>query len=382
MTFVDGFSISGNRVTAADSSLNGAATAINRMLAKIPAGRKRDAALDKVRTDWTWSGAADPRITTWMAGYRSSVQGAWSSAGTGLSFKSTHTGWESQVANVNVVVNTTNVTAPAGGGAAPAAGPTPTHTQARIFKTADDNSDFGAAVGPGTAASGTDQTLDLGSGQTTARSRLLHQEVQFGNNSDTLDAAGKGFLNQFIVTFQAPAGGTGTTLDITGHASSTGDNTPAGQRHNQELSEKRAQSVADYLKTATVGGQSLRNAAARVKSTVGAGTTGATEDAAWRKVDIDVAGGQAQNIAAHEFGHMLGLDDEYSTGAGSLITGTGNPVGTPTATNGSATGQGLPGSVAENNDNIMSLGSTVRPQHYTTFMEALRTVTGSTEWKI
>ena len=384
MTFVDGMAVSGSTVTAADTSLAGAATAINAAIARIPAGPKRDAALAKVRADWQWTGGgADPRITTWMAGYRSSVQSAWSSAGTGISFQSSHPGWDAQLANVNVVVNTTNSSAPAGAGAAAApAGPTPTHTQARIFKTPDDNSDFGAAVGRGSAASGTDQTLDLGSGQTTAQSHLLHQSVGFANDSGDLDATGKGFLDQFIVTFQAPAGGTGTTLDITGHASNTGGTTPAGQRHNQELSEKRAQSVADYLKTATVGGQTLRNAATRIKSNVGVGATGATDDAEWRRVDIDVAGGQGQNIAAHEFGHMIGLDDEYATGAGGLITGTGNPVGTPTRTNGSAVGQGLPGSVAENSDNIMSLGSTVRPQHYTTFMQAIRTLTGSAEWRV
>ena len=43
---------------------------------------------------------------------------------------------------------------------------------------------------------------------------------------------------------------------------------------------------------------------------------------------------------------------------------------------------GVGGSVYENNDNIMSLGNTIRPQHYATFMEALRTVTSITEWRM
>jgi len=43
---------------------------------------------------------------------------------------------------------------------------------------------------------------------------------------------------------------------------------------------------------------------------------------------------------------------------------------------------GLGGAVYENNDNIMSLGSTVRPQHYATFMQALREVSGINDWQI
>jgi|GEM_PF-1466727 len=402
MTFVDGMAISGTTVTAADTSLAGTATAINTAIARIPAGPKRDAALAKVRTDWQWTGGgADPRITTFMSGYRSNVQSAWSSAGTGIAFQSSHPGWDAQLANVNVVVNTTNSSAPAGAGAAAApAGPTPTHTQARIFKTPDGNSDFGAAVGPGTAASGTDQTLDLGSGQITAQSRLLHQSVSFANDSATLDNGGKAFLRQFIISFQAPAGGTGTSLDITGHASTTGGGSTAGDAHNQQLSENRSQAVADFLRTEVVEGQTLRNATARIQSTTGVGSTGADASADSRRVDIDVAGGQSQNIAGHEFGHMIGLDDEYATtpqrdAAGNpvtdangdtitrgLINGTGGDVGDPTATNGPAVAQGMPGSVSENTDNIMSLGSTVRPQHYTTFMQAIRTLTSSAEWRV
>jgi hypothetical protein len=30
----------------------------------------------------------------------------------------------------------------------------------------------------------------------------------------------------------------------------------------------------------------------------------------------------------------------------------------------------------------MSLGSTIRPQHYATFMEALHTISGVNDWKV
>jgi hypothetical protein len=67
-----------------------------------------------------------------------------------------------------------------------------------------------------------------------------------------------------------------------------------------------------------------------------------------------------------------------------LITGTGNPPGTPVAhhdvNNNRLGDQQIDGAVAENNDNIMSLGNTVRPQHYSTFHNALQIVTGK-HWR-
>jgi hypothetical protein len=39
-------------------------------------------------------------------------------------------------------------------------------------------------------------------------------------------------------------------------------------------------------------------------------------------------------------------------------------------------GGGVPGAVAENTDSIMSVGNTVRPQHYATFHKAIEAVTG------
>ena len=65
-----------------------------------------------------------------------------------------------------------------------------------------------------------------------------------------------------------------------------------------------------------------------------------------------------------------------------LISGTGGDVGTTTGHDKLAGEMGLGGSVHENNDNIMSLGSTVRPQHYATFMLALHNVTGVNDWKV
>ena len=45
-----------------------------------------------------------------------------------------------------------------------------------------------------------------------------------------------------------------------------------------------------------------------------------------------------------------------------------------------ASGNKLPGAIAETSDSIMSAGNVVRPQHYSTFHTALSQITHETEW--
>jgi outer membrane protein OmpA-like peptidoglycan-associated protein len=397
MRFVNGMNITGSQVTAADNSMTSSATQINRMLSRLH-GQTRQDALAAVRTQWQWSGAGDPRIAAFMSTYRSSVTGAWSSAGTGLSFQGSRPGWEGQRAAVNVNVNIQDTTATAPGQVLPA-GPRPLHCQANIFKTPDEDV-FGANVDPGTAASGTDQFLSLGSGQVTAQSHLLTQSVRFANNSTHLSERAQARLRRWIISFQSPTGAAGNSIAITGRANTVGDQTEQGRAHNEQLALDRAHAVDDFLKNTSVESSTLRNADTRITGVSGEGATGASEGAEWRRVDIVVGSGQGQNIAAHEFGHMLGLADEYAStpkrdssgqvvtdSAGDpvtrgLISGTGGDVGGATGHDQLARDMGLGGAVYENNDNIMSLGSTVRPQHYATFMQALREVSGINDWQI
>jgi outer membrane protein OmpA-like peptidoglycan-associated protein len=373
MTFVDGMTLTGNRAVAGHASLNAAANQIN----ALPRSERAAAA-----AKWKWAGDQE----TWMTGYKANVAGAWNSAGSGLQFQSSHPGWEAQLARINIVVNTQNVTVagplPAGASSIPA-GSGGTHCNATIYKTPDDNTDFGARGGGRDAAG--QSLLELGSGQTVAHSHLLRQRVFFDRGSVALNAAAQGELQNIIYSFQTPTGGTGTSIDITGHADTVGSRTAAGETRNQQISQQRAQAVADYLKATRVGGNNLANAAARIKTTAGTGSTGETAAAASRRVDIVMAGGAGQNQAAHEFGHMLGLMDEYAsdpTGAQGKVFGTGQPVGTVHPQDARSTGAGLGNSVYENNDNLMSLGSTIRSPQYVTFMEALRAVTGSNEWRL
>ena len=396
MTFLDGMKITGNTVKATQDSMDSSAVGINRMLSRLR-GEKRTKALDQVKEQWTWTGAGDPRITAWMGTYRGNVMGAWSSAGTGIIFQGSRPGWDSQLARVNVVVNTQNVTGAAPG--TPVPGPQPVHCKADIYKTPDEDV-FGAQVTGRDAATGTPEKLELGSGQVVAESHILTQSVHFGNDSSTLSERAKDGLKRWIISFQATPGTPGDNIAITGHANTKGEKTEAGRERNLQLSFDRAQAVETFLKTTSVEGSLLRNAATRISGIAGVGAGGAGEEADWRKVDIVVGSGQGQNIAAHEFGHMLGLSDEYAStpkrdAAGNVVTdkkgnpisrglvsGTGDDVGTKTGHDALATSMGLGGSVNENNDNIMSLGSTIRPQHYATFMEALHTITGVNDWKV
>jgi len=47
-----------------------------------------------------------------------------------------------------------------------------------------------------------------------------------------------------------------------------------------------------------------------------------------------------------------------------------------------ASGNKLPGAIAETSDSIMSAGNVVRPQHYSTFHAALSTITKEAAWAL
>lgn len=97
-----------------------------------------------------------------------------------------------------------------------------------------------------------------------------------------------------------------------------------------------------------------------------------------RGARVTLGNGQAQSVAAHEFGHLFGLPDEYP-GSSFRPTGTAADDDKQAAAMGP---NGPKGALVENNDNIMSQGSVVRAQHYSMFLDALRKVTGLTEWRL
>ncbi len=89
---------------------------------------------------------------------------------------------------------------------------------------------------------------------------------------------------------------------------------------------------------------------------------------------------KTQNVAVHEFGHALGLMDEYAKDPGGLVDGTGKPAGTPSEHDALARSVGLPGSVHENHDGLMSFGNVMQRQYAAPFLWALKQVTHMADW--
>lgn len=319
-----------------------------------------------VENNWRWS---DGEAAPFMERYRQSVTDAWS----GRHFFVSQD-WPQLMSNVRLVVNVHQGQQEGD------------HCKAKIVKSPADG--IGAYVQRGQVNNPNDQELIMSSSDVgPAEESLLDWKLYFENNDARIETAkgqngdpGPRFLDRFITTFDAANPRGGVPIQVIGRASTTGSSA-----YNQKLSEQRAANVEKYLKD-----QGLRGAIDRTTST-GTGEEGATEEAEWRRVDLIVGSGEGQNVAAHEFGHMIGLGDEYSTkpapGAGrtapGFISGTGNPVGTPVShsdVNNRAGDVEIDGAVSENNDNIMSLGNAVRPQHYSTFHNALEIVTGK-RWR-
>ena len=190
--------------------------------------------------------------------------------------------------------------------------------------------------------------------------------IKFAQGKAEPSAADKTALR----TFGATLGATDMPpfpVTLTGHSSSEGS-----PERNQTLSEERSRNVSNEIVAA---------GAQRQPQVDAVGATGAAPTPEWRRVDVTVGSFEAdQTTVAHEFGHMLGLGDEYPT-----PDGGSRDVGTPVAH--SALAQSLiPGQqpiLAHHSDNIMSNGEAVQPYHYVTFLEVLGTMTATTgTWDI
>jgi flagellar motor protein MotB len=332
-------------------------TAADQINTDVPAA-DRQAIVD---SQWRWGGEED----TWMTQYQTGVQSAWG----GKHFFVSQD-WPQLMSNVRVNVNVHRGNDPKD------------HAKGKIIKTAPGG--IGAYVQSGSTTNANDQELIMSSTAVDPRpDNLLHWRLFFAHDSAKIEEAssepdgagdtGPVFLNKFIKTFNAAPGNAGQKIQLIGHASSSGS-----PQYNQKLSEQRAAAVEAFLKSNGLTGS--------VDRTVDSGTgeEGEIEAGSSRRVDMIIGSGEAQVVANHESGHLLGLDDEYSTDPAGLIRGTGNPIGSSVAHSDidadALADAPIDGAVAENNDNIMSLGNTVRPQHYATFHAALEQVTGKS-WR-
>ncbi len=355
-------------LTGSGAGLTADPTVPNLLASVPPAGARRTAFIRAHQ----WQ---PDEKTTFLAGVKSSVEGAWSGQ---YEFHVNKPDWGWIGAKVSVDIQA--------------------HEQAGARAAADHLSidsvklppaetlgqwGGGAVTGEGTQASATDQVMTVSSNDITGRTdNLLRDSVFFDNDSAALSAGSIATVNQFAARFNGSAPGTQgsrpANVTVEAHTSRSGSD-----EHNQTLAQQRADNVQAQL---TAGG--FTNVATRVIQDVEA-KAGATGDAAHdRRVDLIADGGAAQVVIAHEFGHAFGLGDEYANDPGANLGGTPQPSGTRAShdpqTKAMQGASGLPqtGAVYENNDNIMSLGSVVQPQHYSTFHAALTTITSMPEWAL
>jgi outer membrane protein OmpA-like peptidoglycan-associated protein len=252
------------------------------------------------------------------------------------------------------------------------------HMELETFQTPDNESlrtfDMSHHVASGSETDARDQRMRLARTSLGPKEYdLLHNEILFGFDSATLDAAATRKLDSFIATFDGDVSDPAhqeIRIDLVGHASAAGE-----PDYNLRLSQRRMDAVAAYLRA-----HGFHNVDTRVVPAA-RGEEGAdqTNDRNPRdqRVDMDVDGGGRMVTASHEWGHAFGLDDEYG---GNIGDPTGHDAQTQAMTD--ATGAHLPGSITEHNGGIMSYGNEVRAQHYSSFHHALETITQKSPWSL
>ncbi|MDF1516202.1 MAG: OmpA family protein, partial [Anaerolineae bacterium] len=296
--FLDGLSVSGGTVTPQSSGLQGAA---NQAMALTGAARTAFIA----QYQWTPTEKAP-----FVANLKSVVQGAWGSNSTGLSFFINKPEWEWITARVVVDV------------------------RLRAMEATDNRADDdhlivnsvkeppGGAAGQGTGAvvrygrsdSAFDQEMDISSQAIRPRGDnmlALNNTVTFAHNSAALSNAAKTTLDTWVATYQGAPGNAAanpTQVTIQGYTSASGS-----EDYNLNLGLQRTEAVRSYIIS-----KGFTNADSRVvEVSHGEGEASETstpvQQERERRVELIVDSGAAQVVAAHEFGHAMGLGDEYAT---------------------------------------------------------------------
>ncbi len=348
--FLDSITFAGDLAVVSHPNPGAALTGFVAQVNRLPAAQRRAAAAPYLWTDGERTGF----LTTFNAG----VKSRWSEK---HQFHSTEDNWTDLGANVQV-----DAALHAG------AKGEDEHMSLTAYKTPPGGAGNVGVVQSGTggaagvfsgAARATDNAMVLNSPDVAPRAdNLLQSGGRFPPGARDLDTAGTSALMAIGATFRG--GGPGCRIcGVTITASSGG---PSLSFRVAGATEAAARERFSSLMTAlTVGGN--RDIAVRsVFAYDGVGD-------GYRVVAGD---GLAQTVAEHEAGHMFGLGDEYATGEGSNISGTGKAAGDTAKHDDLVQEMGLSGAVHENNDGIMSLGSVVRPQHYATFFWALGELTG------
>ena len=162
------------------------------------------------------------------------------------------------------------------------------------------------------------------------------------------------------------------SLHLVGRASSEGN-----AAYNKKLSEKRMKAVEKELESLSGLCFSVTEAAGEVEATTGG---------EFRRVNVgvfisrkDKKSKTKQNVAAHEFGHMIGLGDEYIDTKGEIPNSRIKFFGDD-PTHFDAVKQVVDEDAAnelriQNSESIMSRGNEVKRGHYVMFVAALDIMT-------
>ncbi|MFZ0171229.1 MAG: hypothetical protein WAL04_06040 [Acidimicrobiales bacterium] len=351
VTFTDGITIEGG-VVIPTPGLAVAVPAANAIILLPPDQRAAAVA------PWHWAGDDE----AWLGKFQSVVQSAWSEK---FQFHCNREYWTDLEANVEVEVHVHK--------GAKAANE---HVSLTVYKVPDDVS-AGVGVVNSRTGSPLESTMTIASTDVAPRTdNLLEQDIRFAPSSDTLSGDGASDVTTIANTFKAGnpvcamcgrmvpgLEGPVLTINVLGRAGA--DNAASCAARFKAI--KAGLAAAGFV-----------DVDARVRM----GSSGVEEATATLGATAVAEGGVAQTVAAHEAGHVFGLGDQYAVGAGSAITGTGLAAGAASKHDQLAKDMGLPGSVAENNDNIMALGSVVRPEAYSTFFWALKQVSGMDDWSL
>ena len=304
---------------------------------------------------WRWQDNP-PERANWAAILRTAIETAWSESKTGIQFVLNKPGFPASSANVAVRVEVDDM---AGKQVTP--GPQ--------IPVSDRHLDMVVWKEPRDVVESTESTGSLDNRHSTMRlsSNSVNQRVDNPLVFIWDPMARNGFLSN-VESWAADHKSAATAL---GSKSAAAGKVPdaAGEPISMIVrgpdSATRSSDTVDLIKAITAG----CGDASRIRR------LGELEGS--RGAGLFVGDGMPQTTAAHEFGHLFGLDDEYAasfrpTGSDAKHSATAANMGP----------KGPAGAKVESNDNIMSEGSNVRPQHYAVFLDALRKVTGLKEWQL
>jgi hypothetical protein len=337
--FQPGIRLRKGRAVAVEPSAETAAAA--RKINKIKDPAKRAAEVAK----WHWSSDGGPDAgdeTTFMTKFKSIVETTWRGR---HPFVCTRPYWEDLDAFVDIDVNLAKMDATHKAG-------NPNHLRVRAYKVpagyigggADVHRTSGGKKGGPFSNLMTVTAVDVD----PRADDLLIRHVTFDPGSTTVPKKRARDLKSLAK--EMPNAKKGSTVPVS-------DLTVSPQGKDATERKGRFDAIAKIFTTAGMASSRIRFLAG------GAGNV----------TDIIIGGGAPQTVVAHESGHMFGLDDEY-TGSGAYAAGK------KTEHTAFAAKYGEKGVMHAKSDSIMSEGSIVRRQHYVTFLDALKVVSGIEEW--